>query len=121
MVTSEALLVSSDRPLVEAVQGVVRSVRDLRLRVTDDPEAAALPPTGVAVAHAAAAAAGPAPPPYPAEGGTLAQAKGEAEAQRIAQALQKHKNNRLRAAAELGVSPMTLYQKLRRYGLMLAN
>ena len=65
------------------------------------------------------AAAAPAGLPAPAEAGTLAQAKGEAEAQRIAQALRKHKNNRLRAAAELGVSRMTLYQKLRCYGLMV--
>ena len=65
--------------------------------------------------------AAPAALPAPAEEGTLARAKGEAEAQRIAQALRKHKNNRLRAAAELGVSRMTLYQKLRRYGLMVAR
>jgi DNA-binding NtrC family response regulator len=63
------------------------------------------------------AAAGPAALPGPAEAGTLAQAKEEAEAQRIAEALQKHKNNRLRAAAELGISRMTLYQKLQRYRL----
>jgi transcriptional regulator of acetoin/glycerol metabolism len=44
--------------------------------------------------------------------------KAEAEAGRIAQALQRHNNNRLRAAAELGISRMTLYKKLHRYGLM---
>jgi hypothetical protein len=32
--------------------------------------------------------------------------------------LQKYRNNRLRAAAELGISRMTLYKKLHRYGLM---
>jgi DNA-binding NtrC family response regulator len=67
------------------------------------------------------AAAAPAALPGSAEAGTLAQAKGEAEAQRIAQALQKHKNNRLRAAAELGISRMTLYKKLHRYGLLWAS
>jgi DNA-binding NtrC family response regulator len=50
--------------------------------------------------------------------GTLAQAKEDAEAARIAAALARNRNNRLRAAAELGISRMTLYKKLYRYGLM---
>ncbi len=50
--------------------------------------------------------------------GTLTQAKEEAEAARIAAALERNNNNRLRAAAELGISRMTLYKKLHRYGLM---
>jgi transcriptional regulator with PAS, ATPase and Fis domain len=66
----------------------------------------AMPATPVAVAAAT-------------ESGTLARTKEEAEAQRIVEALQKHANNRLRAAAELGVSRMTLYNKLRRYGLLM--
>ena len=37
---------------------------------------------------------------------------------RIAQALEKHGNNRLRTASELGISRMTLYKKLYKYGLM---
>jgi DNA-binding NtrC family response regulator len=49
---------------------------------------------------------------------TLAQMKEEAEIQRITQALQRQKNNRLRAAADLGISRMALYKKLHRYGLM---
>jgi two-component system response regulator HydG len=53
----------------------------------------------------------------PAEG-TLSQAKQEAEAARIVAALERHNNNRLRAAAELGVSRMTLYKKLHRYGIL---
>jgi DNA-binding protein Fis len=32
--------------------------------------------------------------------------------------LVRHGNNRLRAAAELGVSRMTLYKKLHKFGLM---
>ena len=48
---------------------------------------------------------------------TLARGREQAEAARILGALQKHKNNRLRAAAELGISRMTLYNKLHRYGL----
>jgi DNA-binding NtrC family response regulator len=52
--------------------------------------------------------------------GTLAATKGEAERLRILAALQQHKNNRLRAAAELGISRMTLYKKLHSYGLIAA-
>ena len=37
---------------------------------------------------------------------------------RIVEALRKHGNNRLRAAAELGISRMTLYNKLHKYGLI---
>ena len=42
--------------------------------------------------------------------------KEEAERSRIAKALERHNNNRLRAAADLGISRMTLYNKLRKYG-----
>jgi DNA-binding NtrC family response regulator len=49
---------------------------------------------------------------------TLHQAKVQAEAGRIREALQRNNNNRLRAAAELGISRMTLYKKLQRYGLV---
>jgi two-component system, NtrC family, response regulator HydG len=50
--------------------------------------------------------------------GSLNQAREAAEIQRILQALKKHGNNRLRAAAELGISRMGLYKKLHRYGLI---
>jgi len=50
--------------------------------------------------------------------GTLAQAKESAEAARITAALARNGNNRLRTAAELGISRMTLYKKLYRYGLV---
>jgi transcriptional regulator with PAS, ATPase and Fis domain len=46
---------------------------------------------------------------------SLSQAKEEAEMWRIKQALEKHGNNRLRAAAELGISRMGLYKKLEKY------
>ncbi len=49
---------------------------------------------------------------------TLARTKQEAETTRIVQALAKHGNNRQRAAAELNISRMTLYNKLHRYGLI---
>jgi transcriptional regulator with PAS, ATPase and Fis domain len=50
--------------------------------------------------------------------GTLSQSKEAVELTRIRDALRKHDNNRLRAAAELGISRMTLYTKLHKYGLM---
>jgi len=50
--------------------------------------------------------------------GTLAQSKAKAELLRITQALRKHGNNRVRAAAELGISRMSLYKKLQKYGLL---
>jgi DNA-binding NtrC family response regulator len=49
---------------------------------------------------------------------TLAEIKRDAELARITEALVKHSNNRLRAASELGISRMTLYKKLYKYGLM---
>jgi DNA-binding NtrC family response regulator len=49
---------------------------------------------------------------------TLARAKDDAERFRITDALRRHQNNRLRAAAELGISRMTLYKKLHKYGMM---
>jgi len=53
-----------------------------------------------------------------ASAGTLAQSKAKAELLRITQALRTHGNNRVRAAAELGISRMSLYKKLQKYGLL---
>ncbi len=55
----------------------------------------------------------PAPP-----AATLSRSKEEAEKVCITEALERFSNNRLRAAAALGISRMTLYNKLRKYGLM---
>jgi DNA-binding NtrC family response regulator len=52
------------------------------------------------------------------EDSTLGQVRGQAEATRILEALARHGNNRLSAAAELGISRMTLYNKLRKYGIL---
>jgi transcriptional regulator with PAS, ATPase and Fis domain len=49
---------------------------------------------------------------------TLARTAEEAEIARITEVLVKHENNRARAASELGISRMTLYKKLHKYGLM---
>jgi len=66
-----------------------------------------------------AAAERPVAPSAEADGPvTLRQSKEEAEILRITEALRKHGNNRLRAAAELGISRMGLYKKLHKYGLM---
>jgi two-component system, NtrC family, response regulator HydG len=48
----------------------------------------------------------------------LSQGREQVEIFRIAEALRKHRNNRLRAAAELGISRMSLYKKLHKYGLI---
>jgi two-component system response regulator HydG len=55
---------------------------------------------------------------FTSDGLKLSDAKGETEAAWILKALRKHGNNRVRAAAELGISRMTLYNKMHRYGLM---
>jgi two-component system response regulator AtoC len=49
---------------------------------------------------------------------TLAESKDQTELAIISQALERNSHNRLRAAAELGISRMTLYKKLHKYGLM---
>jgi DNA-binding NtrC family response regulator len=49
---------------------------------------------------------------------TLAETKRDAEYLRITQALDKHGQNRLRTASELGISRMTLYKKLYKYGII---
>ncbi|HYT87868.1 MAG TPA: sigma-54 dependent transcriptional regulator, partial [Gemmataceae bacterium] len=49
---------------------------------------------------------------------TLTKVKQDTEILRITEALEKHNNNRLRAAAELGISRMALYKKLHKYGMM---
>jgi two-component system, NtrC family, response regulator PilR len=59
-----------------------------------------------------------APAPIPTQPATLAQTREETEIRRIQEALEKHRNNRRRAAAELGISRMALYKKLHKYGLM---
>ena len=58
------------------------------------------------------------PPPAAAEQGPVEPTAPDEESLRIAEALQKHKNNRSRVAVELGISRETLYKKLHRYGLI---
>jgi two-component system response regulator PilR (NtrC family) len=49
---------------------------------------------------------------------TLSASLAEAEMHLITEVLAKHRNNRLRAAAELGISRMALYKKLRKHGMI---
>jgi two-component system response regulator HydG len=53
--------------------------------------------------------------PHP---GSLRGTKEEAEAARISEVLGKHRHHRQRTAAELGISRMTLYKKLHKYGFI---
>ena len=48
----------------------------------------------------------------------LVQTPAQAELVRITEALEKHGNNRLQAARELGMSRMRLYKRLHQYGFM---
>jgi two-component system, NtrC family, response regulator HydG len=52
---------------------------------------------------------------------SLARSRQESERRRIEQALANQGNNRVRTAAELGISRVTLYRKLRKYGLQGAD
>jgi two-component system response regulator HydG len=58
------------------------------------------------------------PASFPKRCSWLATARERGERDHIMAALQKAGNNRLRAAAVLGISRRTLYKKLHRYGLM---
>lgn len=49
---------------------------------------------------------------------TLFRARLHAESEAIAQSLQRHANNRSRAATDLGISRVTLYKKMHQYGLI---
>jgi two-component system, NtrC family, response regulator HydG len=57
------------------------------------------------------------PAPVP-PGQTLVAIREGAEHERILEALVKNGNNRRRAARDLGISRMTLYKKMHKYGLM---
>jgi DNA-binding NtrC family response regulator len=58
--------------------------------------------------------------PLPSGRSILAESRERMEQSLIAQALERNGQNRLRAAAELGISRMTLYKKLHKYGLISA-
>jgi two-component system response regulator HydG len=98
------------RELRNAIERAVALCPEPLIQLADLPEA-------LRASALAPAVSPPASLPRIAEG-TLSQTKDEAEARRITEALDRHGNNRLRAAVELGISRMTLYKKLHRYGMM---
>jgi two-component system response regulator HydG len=63
-------------------------------------------------------ASGPVAQPARPRATTLTQCREKTEILRITEALEKHRNNRRRAATELGISRMGLYKKLHKYGMM---
>ncbi len=75
-------------------------------------------PTNMRVAVRSRSIGGSAPPTSVAGALSLAATREEVEITRIREALSRNNNNRLRAAAELGISRMGLYKKLRKYGIL---
>jgi two-component system response regulator HydG len=72
-----------------------------------------------AIAAAVEGSTEPEAPPAPEfASGSLAESREQLERSRIHAALRNHGNNRLRAAAELGISRVTLYKKLHKYDLL---
>lgn len=110
--------------------GNVRELRNVIERVAvlcggrivtpaDLPEALRDPMPAAVAPPAAAPAAALAPSPTAVTDPTASAPTGgpEDEVWRICEALRKHRNNRVRAAAELGMSRVSLYKKLHKYGL----
>jgi DNA-binding NtrC family response regulator len=117
-ITTEALQALEDydwpgniRELRNIVERAVALSQGPEIQVSDLPEL--IRPSAVRYRTLPLSEAQPCSLPF-----TLSQSKEKVEVQRILEALKKHKNNRLRAAAELGISRMGLYKKLRKYGLM---
>ncbi len=101
------------RELRNVLERAVALSRGPEIQLTDLPEAvrSARP----AIAPAELPRSQPTPRPSPS---TLAQSKEEAEILLITEVLRRNNNNRLRAAAELGISRMGLYKKLHKYRLI---
>jgi DNA-binding NtrC family response regulator len=89
--------------------------------------APATPPVSSPAGFLASRAGGVASPEFDAQAlqgplfavrSSLAEFQDQTEKALISEALERNKHNRLRAAAELGISRMTLYKKLRKFKLM---
>jgi DNA-binding NtrC family response regulator len=102
------------RELRNVIERAVILSDDRRIRLVDLPDELRLLRPEIAHLPAAPATDSPAPAREP----SLARTKDEAERSRIADALRKNQDNRLRAALDLGISRMTLYNKMRKYGMM---
>jgi two-component system response regulator HydG len=99
------------RELRNVVERAVALCPRNEIQLADLPEGIHRASPGTAIRHSG-------PLQGSASAASLGQVRREAEAARIAEALERHGNNRLRAAADLGISRMTLYQKLHKYGLI---
>jgi DNA-binding NtrC family response regulator len=121
-ITPEAMMLLQDydwpgniRELRNVIERAVALCPGPMVEVCDLPEAIRLK---IAAANHALGVSATPPPPVNFASLTLAESKELAEMQRIKEALAKHKNNRLRAAGELGISRMGLYKKLHKYGMV---
>jgi len=61
---------------------------------------------------------GPEQPDHGIASNGLALGREEGERKRLLETLQRHNNNRTTAAAELGISRVTLYKKMHQHGLL---
>jgi DNA-binding NtrC family response regulator len=105
------------RELRNLMERAVTFCQEREIQVNDLPES--ILKGGPSLLRTGGGLAGTATPAAPSlNRSTLAEIKRDAELARITEALEKHSNNRLRAASELGISRMTLYKKLYKYGLM---
>ena len=100
------------RELRNVLERAVALCRGPEVEVSDLPESVRRPPASVPPLVGLRVGANPDLPI------TLTESREEVEILHITEALRKHRNNRLRAAAELGISRMGLYKKLHKYGLM---
>ncbi len=109
-----ALCAGAEIQLADLPDGIRRSAAH------SEPAADCCPPLGIGFARESSQPGDnlPASPDRAPANATLAHTKEKAEVARIVEALKRQNNNRLRAAAELGISRMALYKKLHRYGLM---
>ena len=97
------------RELRNAIERAVTLCKGSQIRTEDLPDA---------IRDFIAETQGKTPPSLFERASMLSQTRIQAEIGRILQVLEKHSNNRLQAAHELGISRMTLYRKLHRYGLI---
>jgi DNA-binding NtrC family response regulator len=101
------------REMRNAIERALALCPGTHIDLQDIPESVRAPQqTWAATTPTIYPAATPAPAP------TLAASREGAEIERILAALDRHNNNRMRAAAELGISRMGLYKKLHKYGMM---
>jgi DNA-binding NtrC family response regulator len=100
------------REMRNAIERALALCPGRHIDLQDIPESVRAPQAWTPTAPVIYPATTPAPAP------TLAASREGAEIERILAALDRNNNNRMRAAAELGISRMGLYKKLHKYGMM---